>query len=57
MSRKYQRPDYIRVVKVGCVELENKDAPWTLCYLDVREALTKAKELLMELEPDERLVV
>lgn len=27
------------------------------CYLDVREALTNAKELLMKQEPDERLVV
>ena len=50
-------PDHIRVVKVGCVESGNNDDPWTLFYFDVREALTKAKELLMKLEPDERLVV
>ena len=57
MSEKYQRPDYIRVVKAVCVEFGNNDDTWTWCYLDVREALTKAKELLMKLEPDERLVV
>ena len=54
---KYQRPDHIRVVKVGCVELGNNDDFWAWCYFDVRNALTKAKELLMKLEPDERLVV
>ena len=57
MSEKYQRPDHIRVVKAVCVEFGNNDDTWTWCYLDVREALTKAKELLMKLEPDERLVV
>ena len=57
MSEKYQRPDHIRVVKAVCVEFWNNDGTWTWCYLDVREALTKAKELLMKLEPDERLVV
>ena len=50
MSEKYQRPDHIRVVKVGCVELGNNDDTWTWCCLDVRDAL-------MKLEPDERLVV
>ena len=50
-------PDHIRVVKVGCVESGNNDDTWTWCYFDVREALTKAKELLMEFEPYERLVV
>ena len=29
----------------------------TWYYLNVREALTKAQELLMKLEPEERLVV
>ena len=57
MSEKYQRPDHIRVVKTVCVEFKNNDDTWTWCYLDVCEALTKAKELLMKLEPDERLVV
>ena len=57
MSEKYQRPDLIRVVKAVCVEFGNNDDTWTWCYLDVREALTKAKELLMKLEPDERLVI
>ena len=57
MSEKYQRPDHIRVVKAVCVEFGNNDDTWTWCYLDVCEALTKAKELLMKLEPDERLVV
>ena len=42
MSEKYQRPDYIRVVKAVCVEFGNNDDTWTWCYLDVREALTKA---------------
>ena len=57
MSEKYQRPDHIRVVKAVCVEFGNNDDTWTWCYLDVREALTKAKELLMKLEPDDRLVI
>lgn len=43
--------------KVVCVEFGNNDDIWTWCYLDVREALVKAKELLMKQEPDERLVV
>ncbi len=55
MSEKYQRPDLIRVVKAVCVEFGNNDDTWTWCYPDVRETLTKAKELLMKLEPDERL--
>ena len=55
MSEKYQRPDHIRVVKAVCVEFGNNDDTWTWCYLDVREALAKAKDLLMKLEPDERL--
>ena len=38
-------------------QIRNNDDTWTWCYLDVREALAKAKELLMRLEPDERLVV
>ena len=54
MSERYQRPDYIRVVKAVCVEFGNNDDTWTWCYLDVREALTKAEDLLMKLEPDER---
>ncbi len=53
----YQRPDYIHVVKAVCVEFRNNDDTWTWCYLGVREALMKVKELLMKLEPDERLVV
>ena len=57
MSEKYQRPDHIRVVKAVCVEYGNNDDTWKWRYLDVREALAKAKELLMRLEPDERLVV
>ncbi len=57
MPEKYQRPDHIRVVKTVCVEFWNNDDTWTWCYLDVHESLTKAKELLMKLEPDERLVV
>ena len=57
MSEKYQRPDHICVVKAVCVEFENNDDTWTWCDLDVREALTKDKELLMKLEPDERLVI
>lgn len=40
-----------------CVEFGNNDDTWTWCYPDVRNALTKAKELLMKQEPDERLVV
>ena len=51
MSEKYQRPDYIRVVKAVCVEFGNNDDTWTWCYLDVREALTKAK--ILELVPAE----
>ena len=51
MSEKYQRPDHIRVVKAVCVEFGNNDDTWTWCYLDVREALAKAKELLMKIEP------
>ncbi len=57
MSEKYQRPDHIRVVKAVCVEYGNNDDTWKWRYPNVREALTKAKELLMKLEPDERLVV
>ena len=57
MSEKYQRPDHIRVVKAVCVEFGNNFNTWTWSYLDVCEALMKAKELLMRLEPDERLVV
>ena len=57
MSEKYQRPDHIRVVKAVCAEFGNNDDTWTWCYLDVREALAKAKDLLMKLEPDERLVI
>ena len=56
MSEKYQRPDHIRVVKVGCVELGNNDDFWAWCYFDVREALTKAKDLLMRLEQEKHLV-
>ena len=56
MSEKYQRPDHIRIVKAICVEYGNNDDTWTWCHLDVREALTKAKELLMKLEHDERLL-
>ena len=44
MSERYQRPDYIRVVKAVCVEFGNNDDTWTWCYLDVREALTKAED-------------
>ena len=47
MSEKYQRPDYIRVVKAVCVEFGNNDDTWTWCYLDVREALTKANSETM----------
>ena len=47
----------IHIVRAVCVEFGNNDDTWTWCYLDVSEALTKAKELLMKLEPDERLVV
>ena len=43
-------------MKAVCVESVNNDYTWTWYYLDVREALTKAKELLMKLEPDENLV-
>ena len=57
MSEKYQRQDHIRVVKAVCVEFENNDDTRTWCYLGVREAVTKGKELLMKMEPDERLVV
>ena len=57
MPEKYQRPDHIRVVKAVCVEFGNNDDTWTWCYLDVREALTKAKELLLKPELGERLVV
>ena len=57
MSEKYAIPDHIRIVKAVCVEFSNNDNTWVWCYLDVREALAKAKELLMKLEPDERLVV
>ena len=56
MSEKYQRQDCIRVFKTVCIEFGNNDDTWIWCYLDVWEALTKAKELLMKLEPDERLV-
>ena len=57
VSEKNQRQDHIRVVKAVYVEFGNNDDHWIWCYLDVREVLTKAKELLMKLEPDERLVV
>ena len=40
-----------------CVEFGNNDDTSTWCYPDVREALTKVKELLMKLESDEKLVV
>ena len=50
MSEKYQRPDHIRVVKAVCVEYGNNDDTWKWRYPDVRETLTKAKELLMKLE-------
>ena len=35
---------------------KKNDDIWTWCYLDVRETLIKAKELLMKLETDKRLV-
>ena len=57
MSEKYQRPDHIRIVKAVCVKYGNNDDTWTWCYLDIREALAKAKELLMKIEPGERLIV
>ena len=57
MSEKYQRPDHIRVVKAVCVEFGSNDDTWTWCYLDVREALAKAKELLMKLEQENILFV
>ena len=48
----------LSVEKAVCGEFGNNDDTWTWCYLDVREALPKAKdELLMKLESDERLVV
>ncbi len=50
MSEKYQRPDHIRVVKAVCVEFGNNFDTWTWIYLDVYEALMKAKELLMRLD-------
>lgn len=43
--------------KVVCVKLGNNDYTRTCCYFNVRWVLMKAKELLMKLEPDERLVV
>ena len=57
MSEKYPRPDHIRVVKAVCVEFGNNDETWTWFYLDVKETLKKAKELLMKLESDERIII
>lgn len=53
MAEKYQRPDHIRVVNVVCVEYGNNDESLVWFYLDVREALIKAKEMLMKLESGE----
>ena len=39
------------------LEYGNNDDTWAWCYLDIREALAKAKELLMKIEPRERLIV
>lgn len=57
MAEKYQRPDHIRVVNVVCVEYGNNDESLVWFYLDVREALIKAKEMLMKLESGEWLIV
>lgn len=57
MSEKYKPADSIRIVEAVAVDYLNADDNWVWYFLDIREALQKAKELLMKIEPDERLII